>query len=289
MKNRAALSYFLASFTVFMLATAPVVASGFFRDFFKRQEINSFVYPKGYSELSKKRVDQLRKIHYVFDTICSRSYEHGWDRDKIVARFEEMCINNDMKGHSFVSVADWSIDKALADPVERVHAKKTIEQAIDNFCPFSLNVNSEMIQDLDGFVYLITKDNVYECSTIGPVDLSCIMDAIAGVKRHFDCMDGYHYGINGYLIIKCLQTIKIFNPTLPLSSDQLMRINAYQKINAALHEDRLVNIIADKDLVVLPELGTVMGTTDGITYRLKGVRELETNDAFLVLTLSVIS
>src|ERR1700722_8910571 len=112
MQNRALVSYFLAPVAVLALTTAPVVASDFFCGFFKRQKINSFVYPKGYSELSKKRVDQLRKIHYVFDTICSRSYEHGWDRDNIVARFEEMCINKDMKGYSFVSVANWSIDQA---------------------------------------------------------------------------------------------------------------------------------------------------------------------------------
>jgi len=138
MKNRALLPCLLASVVVFTLATAPLTVTGAFQS----KESNSFVYPKGYSKLSKKRVDQLRKIHYVFETICSGSYTPAFARDEIIEAFEKMCMSGAMNGAHFVFIANWSIDQVIVDPIERAHAKEAIKRAIDKFRPLDDQLNS---------------------------------------------------------------------------------------------------------------------------------------------------
>src|SRR5580704_7899310 len=99
---------------IFMLTIMPFVATG-------TPQSNSFVYPKGYSELSKKRVDQLRKIHPIFEIICSGTYEYGFQRDDIVTAFEKMHRKGEMDGRFFIFVAGWSVDKLISDPIERLN------------------------------------------------------------------------------------------------------------------------------------------------------------------------
>jgi hypothetical protein len=133
-KNRAILFGFLAA----VVGISPVMAMGASQS----KGSNKFVYPKGYSELSKKRVDQLRKIHYVFDTICSESFASASERDQIVEAFEGMCVKGKMRGTFFVYLAEWSIEQVILDPAERAHAKEAIKHAIDKFHPLDDQLNA---------------------------------------------------------------------------------------------------------------------------------------------------
>jgi|GEM_PF-2577247 len=219
--------------------------------------------------IQRNNILEFRGIGYVIEDV------------QIVDQEDFDCV---IPGLISVKLVPYDTYVAIKDAAERA--------AVDRFCPFSLGACSShsdvkevvrrtrMIEGLDGFIYLITKDDVYECSTVGPVHLADIIENITFFKRltTSKLQDGYKLGMNGYLVIRCLQKID-------LHDSHLMRTNFYQKVHADLREDRLVNIIVDKDLVVLPEVGTVMSTTSGKAYRLKSVKALKTNDDFLVLTL----
>lgn len=99
------------------------------------KESNAFVYPKGYSELSKQRVDQLRKIHPVFDKICcGSSYDRVYRCDYAVQELEKMYSGNNRCAG--IGVAGMAIDElAIPDPIERINAKTLIEQSVNNLNP----------------------------------------------------------------------------------------------------------------------------------------------------------
>jgi hypothetical protein len=169
-----------------------------------------------------------------------------------------------------------------------------IVASIVAFCPFQSDASSSSsnmgevrrtfhglstIHGLGGFVYLITKDQDFRSlCAISPVNLSDIVRKIENCKPR---VHGWTHGIDGYLL-ECLQEIRLLD-------GRLTRINLYHTVDVEGGEKQLVYIIAHKELVSLPELGTMIGSIGGATYRLEDVKELESSHEFLLITLSMVS
>jgi hypothetical protein len=139
-----------------------------------------------------------------------------------------------------------------------------------------------MIGGRKGFVYSVKRSqHANPSAPIVVAELASIIDNIAKLKpRVFGCVDH----IDSYEI-RCLQEIEIREGVLMRTNFGNFKYN----VNAEPHESQLIHIIAEKELVIVPEVATVFGTVGGITYRLESVKELENSDNFLVLTLSAVS
>lgn len=108
----------------------------------------TFAYPKGYSELSKKYVDDLRKkINPIFDKICNGSCDDisTLSCDQAVNALEEMYRTGKKRGFLIASIAERRLNNSILDPLERSTALELIEQAADKLCPVPAKQTVEIL------------------------------------------------------------------------------------------------------------------------------------------------
>jgi hypothetical protein len=164
---------------------------------------------------------------------------------------------------------------------------------IASFLPFLSNTGSSsstvggngismdtMIGNRKGFIYSVITPTYTDPNS--PVVAAELTSIVSNIAKHKPRVFGLILHIDSYEL-RCLQEIEI-------RDGRFMRTNFgnfKQKVNAKPQEGQQVHIIAEKDLVIVPEVGTILGTVTGdVVYRLESVKELEDN--FFVLTLKQI-
>lgn len=105
------------------------------------QKNTEFGYPAGYSDLSKQRVDELKKAHKIFDKICGGKCKWTYSCDQAVQALEEMHRTGKDTRHLIAAIAERGTE-SIVDPIERLNAEKAIEQAVAKLCPVAAQVNS---------------------------------------------------------------------------------------------------------------------------------------------------
>jgi len=137
-----------------------------------------------------------------------------------------------------------------------------------------------MIGGRKGFIYsVITSEYADSNASVVAAELASIVNNIA---KHKPRVFGYTFCTGSYEL-RCLQEIEIRDGCLMRTNFG----NFKQNVNAEPQEGQQIYIIAEKDLVIVPEVGTILGSVNGdVVYRLESVKELEDN--FFVLTLKQI-